>query len=144
MLDIYLFKSNQNNGVQCPHTPKSHKCTDGRTDTHSGNTKWCSGYLWPGAYLLPWHLHDPGPHGPGMLQRRFRTIKIKQEMPCSVIVAKRRTNQLGSNQRVPTLLRLHGSFSHEPLTRFAKLPVAQAPGMPEMFSPPPTSTKTAS
>ena len=34
-------------------------------------------------------------------------------------------------------------FSNGPLTRYAKLPVAHAPGMLEMFSPPPTPEETA-
>ena len=33
---------------------------------------------------------------------------------------------------------------HGPLTRYIKLRVAHAPGMPETFSPPPTSKETAS
>ena len=33
---------------------------------------------------------------------------------------------------------------HGPLTRYAKLRVAHAPGMPRTFSPPPTSKETAS
>ena len=36
------------------------------------------------------------------------------------------------------------SITHGPLTRCAKLRVAHAPGMPGMFSPPPTSKETAS
>ena len=34
--------------------------------------------------------------------------------------------------------------SHGPLTRYVKLRVAHAPGMPRMFSPPPTTKETAS
>ena len=33
---------------------------------------------------------------------------------------------------------------HEPLTRYVKLRVAHAPGMPGTFFPPPTSKETAS
>ena len=34
--------------------------------------------------------------------------------------------------------------NHVPLTRYVKLRVVHAPGMPGTFSPPPTSKKTAS
>ena len=35
-----------------------------------------------------------------------------------------------------------GSSHQGPLTRYVKFPVAQTPGMPETFSPPPTSKET--
>ena len=42
------------------------------------------------------------------------------------------------------LLKSWAATVHEPLTRYVKLRVAHAPGIPGSFSPPPTSKKTAS
>ena len=91
---------------------------------HNSSSSWLAS---KGAVWFSWRFGTKPLFGAVMTQFKPRWVNV-----CGIHRCK---NVYCGN---PFLLSWHGPF-----TRYAKLLVVHAPGMPETFSPPPTSKKTA-
>ena len=105
-----------------------------KTLLQMGNKLWTNRFLWDVSLQMLRKGHS-------ILQNRsgFHRFATKQAIDLSWLLQE---NSLRENAEAHhSICELPG---YEPLTRYLKLRVAYAPGMPGTFPPPPTSRETAS
>ena len=141
LLVAKLIQANSKEIIERPHYwPSVGGITGVFTSQRASNTESAS---------VQWRLHDNLPLWPLRSRRQCWNLSYSAESTESCLAD---SNTAGQIRGLSTCLAHRGDpsnlqtimYHRGPLARYVKLCVVHAPGMPETFSPPPTSEETAS